>query len=387
MGLNLAVAIVLFPAWVYLIGAAAAVMRFARRAPSLTLPRSRGREGWGADPPAVSVLKPLHGDEPGLYDNLRSFAEQDYPALQIVLGVNDPQDGALQAARALIRDLPACDIALVVDARASGSNKKVANLENMFEMARHDVIVLADSDMRVDRHYLGAVTAPLRDRQTGAVTCLYKGVPTGGKWSEFGAMHINFGFLPSALVAEFGGIGRRVFWRDDRIAPRHPRTYRRICASTRRTRRRSPNRRRGPRARAFCRPIALYRRGSRLRAESGRSVAARAALGAHGASNGARRLCWVGACPSCRNRRVRRGSGGIWLDRLDLSCDFLPPQMGHGAGHCGCTWPSASQAVAAAAARCLVVRRVRRQLFRANGLLAGSGFSRRGERPHDSRRR
>ncbi len=188
------------------------------------------------------MLKPLHGDEPGLYDNLRSFVEQDYPALQIVLGVNDPQDGALPAARALIRDLPTCDIALVVDARASGSNKKVANLENMFEVARHDVIVLADSDMRVDRHYLGAVTAPLRDRQTGVVTSLYKGVPTGGKWSEFGAMHINFGFLPSALVAESLGSGRGVFWRDDRAPPRDPRTYRRIYASTRRTRRRPPDR-------------------------------------------------------------------------------------------------------------------------------------------------
>jgi ceramide glucosyltransferase len=157
------------------------------------------------------VLKPLHGDEPRLYENLRSFAEQDHPALQIVLGVNDPQDGALPAVHALIRDLPACDIALVVNARASGSNKKVANLENMLEAARHDVIVLADSDMRVDQHYVGAVTAPLRDQRTGVVTCLYKGVPNGGRWSEFGAMHINFGFLPGALVAESLGLGGGCF--------------------------------------------------------------------------------------------------------------------------------------------------------------------------------
>ena len=200
MQLNLAIAIVLIPAWVYLIGSAMAVMRFARRALPVVLDR-----------PAVSVLKPLHGDEPGLHENLRSFAEQDYPGLQIVLGVNNAQDGALPAVHALSRDLPARDIALVVDARAGGSNQKVANLENMFEVARHDVIVLADSDMRVDRHYLGAVTAPLHDRHTGVVTCLYKGVPTGGKWSEFGAMHINFGFLPSALVAESLGLGGGCF--------------------------------------------------------------------------------------------------------------------------------------------------------------------------------
>ena len=200
MQLNLAIAIVLIPAWVYLIGSAMAVMRFARRALPVVLDR-----------PAVSVLKPLHGDEPGLHENLRSFAEQDYPGLQIVLGVNNAQDGALPAVHALSRDLPARDIALVVDARAGGSNQKVANLENMFEVARHDVIVLADSDMRVDRHYLSAVTAPLRDPQTGVVTCLYKGVPAGGKWSQFGAMHIDFGFLPSALVAESLGLGGGCF--------------------------------------------------------------------------------------------------------------------------------------------------------------------------------
>jgi ceramide glucosyltransferase len=82
----------------------------------------------------------------------------------------------------------------------------VANLENMLEAARHEILVLADSDMRVDRHYLAAVTAPLLDRRIGAVTCLYKGIATAGRWSELGALHINFGFLPSALVAEALGI-------------------------------------------------------------------------------------------------------------------------------------------------------------------------------------
>jgi ceramide glucosyltransferase len=164
--------------------------------------------GWRE---AVSVLKPLHGDEPELYENLRSFAEQDYPGVQIVLGVNDPQDGALRAGRALIRDLPAREIALVVDPRARGSNRKVANLENMLEAARHEVIVLADSDMRVDPHYLAAVTAPLRDPLTGVVTCLYKGAASGGRWSELGAMHINFWFLPGALVADALGVGGGCF--------------------------------------------------------------------------------------------------------------------------------------------------------------------------------
>jgi ceramide glucosyltransferase len=200
MTLSLATALVLLPAWVYLIGAAIAVARFVRRPLSTILDR-----------PAVSILKPLHGAEPGLYENLRSFADQDYPLVQMVLGVNDPRDSALPIADALISDLPACDIALVVDPCSRGSNQKVANLENMLATARYDIIVLADSDMRVDRHYLAAVTAPLQDPRNGVVTCLYNGVSTGGKWSELGAMHINFGFLPGALVAEALGLGGGCF--------------------------------------------------------------------------------------------------------------------------------------------------------------------------------
>ena len=196
----LAIAILLLPGWVYLLAATLAVRRFARR----TLAMAAGR-------PAVSILKPLHGDEPGLYENLRSFAEQDYAAWQIVLGVNDPQDGALDAARALIRNFPGDDVTLVVDRRNGGGNRKVSNLENMLPAARHDIIVLADSDMRVERGYLAAITAPLEDPQVGIVTCLYRGVPTSGIWSELGAMHINFEFLPGALAGEAMGVGRGCF--------------------------------------------------------------------------------------------------------------------------------------------------------------------------------
>jgi ceramide glucosyltransferase len=199
--MNPALAIaLLLPGWVYLVGAAWAATRFARR----DLPIA-------TEQPAVSILKPLHGAEPGLYENLQSFAEQDYPAHQIVLGVNDPRDGAIEAAQAMIREYPDGDIALVIDRHSSGSNGKVSNLENMLPAARHDILVLADSDIRVDRRYLAAVAAPLNDPSVGIVTCLYKAVPTGGIWSELGAMHINFGFLPGALAGEALGVGRGCF--------------------------------------------------------------------------------------------------------------------------------------------------------------------------------
>ena len=212
MSLTSPIGFVLGIGWLCLVAQLVAALRFARR----PLPAA-------VQPAAVSVLKPLHGAEPGLYENLRSFVEQDYPALQpafqpgvqpavqIVLGVNHPEDGALEAARDLIRDFPAADIALVVDRRIRGSNQKVANLENMLGAARHDILVLADSDMRVDRRYLAAVAPPLGDARVGVVTCLYKGVSTGGLWSDLGALQINFGFLPNALLGDAVGVGGGCF--------------------------------------------------------------------------------------------------------------------------------------------------------------------------------
>jgi ceramide glucosyltransferase len=194
------IGLILVPAWAYLVGATIAAVRFAR----CPLP-------MGAEQPAVSLLKPLHGEEPGLYENLRSFIEQDYPSLQLVLGANDPKDGALPVADKLIRDMPAADITLVVGAPVRGSNLKVANLENMAPAARHDIFVISDSDMRVDRRYLGAIITPLHDPSTGLVTCLYRGVSTGGMWSDLGALHINLGFLPSALLAAAIGVDRGCF--------------------------------------------------------------------------------------------------------------------------------------------------------------------------------
>jgi ceramide glucosyltransferase len=195
MSSTVIITILLLPAWTYLVGSAVAVACFVRH------PIARGR-----DSAPVSILKPLHGAEPGLYQNLRSFVEQDYPTIQIVLGANDSHDGALSVADALIRDMPSADITLVTNAPLRGSNLKVANLENMLPAARHDIFVISDSDMRVDRRYLAAVSAPLHEPSNGLVTCLYKAVSTGGTWSELGALQINFGFLPSVLVAAAMGV-------------------------------------------------------------------------------------------------------------------------------------------------------------------------------------
>ncbi len=179
----------------YLLAAALAVRRFARAVP----PR------LGSAPPAVTVLKPLCGSDPGLYDNLRSFCAQDYPCYQVVFGVRDADDPALPVVRRLMADLPEADLALVVEGGPCGTNRKVGNLSNMMRAARHDLLVIADSDMRVGADYLARVVAPFADPGVGLVTCLYVGRPAGGLWSQLGAMFINHGFLPSVLVGRLVG--------------------------------------------------------------------------------------------------------------------------------------------------------------------------------------
>jgi ceramide glucosyltransferase len=176
---------------VFLLAASLAVRRFVERPTETT--------SVGAP---VTILKPLHGEDAQLYENLRSFCEQRYSAYQIVFGVRDLDDRAIPVVERLIAEFPGKDLVLVVDPTVVGSNFKVSNLENMMASAKFDVFVIADSDMRVAPDYLGAVTAPLADRAIGLVTCLYRGRPVEGLWSRLGAMFINHGFLPAALIGE-----------------------------------------------------------------------------------------------------------------------------------------------------------------------------------------
>ncbi len=197
---------------VYLLYAGLATRRFAARA------RPRSTES-----PPVSVLKPLCGEDADLYANLASFCRQDYPKWQIIFGVQDISDPAIAVVRRLMAEFPGADLELVVESGRRGENLKVANLQNMLPAARHDLIIIADSDMRVSPDYLAAVTAPLLDRATGLVTCLYRGVAAGGLWSRLAALHVNHGFLPQVLVAErLGGrsgcFGATIALRRDTLA-------------------------------------------------------------------------------------------------------------------------------------------------------------------------
>ena len=157
------------------------------------------------DSPPVTILKPLCGAEHELYECLRSFCDQSYPCFQIVFGVSDGNDPAIEVVTRLQREFPDIDLRLAVDRRQHGSSRKVSNLINMMPLASHDYLVMSDSDVRVGRDYLSRVVNPLLDPAVGIVTCPYRGNPRRGLWSMLGSLFINDWFMPSVRVAAMSG--------------------------------------------------------------------------------------------------------------------------------------------------------------------------------------
>ncbi len=150
----------------------------------------------------VTILKPLHGDEPGLFGRLMSFCTQDYAApVQIVFGVQNPEDPAIEVVRKLQAALPGAAIDLKIDARLHGANRKISNVVNMVTLARHPVIVLADSDIDVTRDYLSAVVAELQRPGIGLVTCLYHSLAEEKIAPQLARLALDTHFLPNAVTA------------------------------------------------------------------------------------------------------------------------------------------------------------------------------------------
>ncbi len=175
-----------------------AVRRFATRPPNA---RTSVR-------PPITVFKPLHGDEPLLEAALETLFTQDYPQFQIVFGVHTPTDPAIAVVHRLQQRYPARDTALVIDSARHGANHKISNLINMLGAARHDLLVISDSDVHAPPGYLNHLAAALHVRGTGAVTTLYAGRPAHAVLAgALGASYINHTFLPGALLSR--ALGRQ----------------------------------------------------------------------------------------------------------------------------------------------------------------------------------
>lgn len=149
----------------------------------------------------VTVLKPLCGAVPETYDNLANTCRLDYPRLQIVFGVAAADDPAIAIVKRLQRDFAHVDVELVVSAERIGSNAKVSNLQNMLQRAKHEVLVIADGDIRAPRDYLRILVPYLDDPRNGMVTCLYRGVATRTLANRVEALFINTDFGPMVTVA------------------------------------------------------------------------------------------------------------------------------------------------------------------------------------------
>ncbi|MDF5716837.1 MAG: bacteriohopanetetrol glucosamine biosynthesis glycosyltransferase HpnI [Rhizonema sp. NSF051] len=129
--------------------------------------------------PPVTILKPMCGVDRDTYENLASFCQQKYPIYQIIFSVRDPHDSSLAVVKQIINDFPQLDIQLVVSDRTIGTNLKVSNLANAVTVAKYDIFLLADSDIRVGTDYLQRVVQPLQDKSVGVVTCLYRSLAQG----------------------------------------------------------------------------------------------------------------------------------------------------------------------------------------------------------------
>jgi ceramide glucosyltransferase len=151
--------------------------------------------------PPVSILKPLKGTDPDIYESFRSHCLQDYPEYEIIFGVSDADDPAVASVQHLQREFPERTIRLVVSPHKLGANVKVSNLEQMLVQARYEYLLVNDSDIWVERDYLRRVFAPLADERIGMVTCLYRGLAESTFGSRLEALGISTDFCAGVLVA------------------------------------------------------------------------------------------------------------------------------------------------------------------------------------------
>lgn len=176
----------------------AAVPRYLRerRAARVKLQERRGFT------PPLTLLKPLHGVEPGLEEHLKSFFEQDYPEYEVLFCARSEQDAGLAIARHVAAQFPQIPVRFLSTGEPEYINAKVASMELMEKEAAHAILVISDSDVRVTPDYLRAVALPFADANVGGITCPYRGVPAeGGLWARLEAVGMSVEMTAGVLVA------------------------------------------------------------------------------------------------------------------------------------------------------------------------------------------
>jgi len=163
--------------------------------------RSEQGQATNTNQPPVTMLKPIYGLERNLERNLRSALSQDYPDYQVVMSVQRLDDPALPLLRRLEQEYGPERATVVAVQSEPVVNGKVQNLENGLSAARHDILVISDSDMFTPADYLARIAAPLRDADVGYVCTLYKGVDARSWYEQLELLTYNAEFIPSSVFA------------------------------------------------------------------------------------------------------------------------------------------------------------------------------------------
>jgi ceramide glucosyltransferase len=151
--------------------------------------------------PPVSNLKPVKGLDPEAYENFASYCRQDYPDYELIFCVGDEHDPAVPVLQRLMRDFPQRQIRILYGSGRNAINDKVAKLVRMVNEARNEVLVINDSDVRVEPNYLRTVVAPLCDPKVGGVTCIYVSTQDKTFTQHLQSIGMYSDFYPGILVA------------------------------------------------------------------------------------------------------------------------------------------------------------------------------------------
>jgi len=165
--------------------------------------RDIAREEWKplVVPPGVSVLKPVHGLEPRLRENLESYFRQDYPRYELLFCARERDDAALKVVDELAAQYPQVDVNIVTCGEPPAANAKLHSLATMFEVAKYPIMIFSDSDVYAAPNYIHDVSLPLNDRSVGVTNCLYRGVPQGGVWALLDALGMPIEMPAGVLIA------------------------------------------------------------------------------------------------------------------------------------------------------------------------------------------
>lgn len=156
----------------------------------------------GSSLPPVTILKPVHGLEPRLRENLESFFRQDYPEFELVFGARSGDDPALRVVEEIRQHYPQVDCRVILSGPPVWPNAKVFSLDKMIAATSNDCLIITDSDVDVAPDFLRNIVPPLLNPKTGLVTCLCRGVPARGLWSTLEALGMSVELSSGVLVAD-----------------------------------------------------------------------------------------------------------------------------------------------------------------------------------------